>query len=201
MSCWGLLKDLGNGTDEDQLDCYVAELVRWNKAIRLVGPYDEDGIAEQVVDALLPFKYCPPSFPLLDIGSGAGLPAIPLAVGFPGHEVVCIEPRTKRVSFLRHAARTLGLEKVRVFEGRAEEVIADEPALEGHFRCVTARAVADVETLLNWALPYLSPEGMVVLGRGVERLPTPGGWRLESAKEYVNPLSGSNRLVAAYLRD
>jgi 16S rRNA (guanine527-N7)-methyltransferase len=198
---WRALTDLRPGIDTALLDLYVAELVRWNKVIRLVGPRDAEGMARQVTDALLPFLHEPPVFPLLDVGSGAGLPAIPLAVAWPGERVVCLEPRDKRVSFLRHAARTLGLRSVEVVQGRSETACEENPGLSHAFACVTARAVADVATLLAWAEPFLAPGGRVILGRGGEGETRVPGWSLVRWRTYEGPEGVGLRAVAAYKRE
>ncbi len=197
---WRLLEKAGFGPDFTLLDEYVSELNRWNKAIRLVGPRDEEGIARQVVDSLGPFFIEPPTFPLLDIGSGAGLPAIPLACLWRGERVVCLEPRAKRASFLRHMVRHLGLDTVEVAEGRAEEVIKSDPAMAGSFSTVTARAVASVEELLEMSRPYLASEGKVVLGRGPQPPVMVEGWRLRTDENYLGP-GGEKRTVLVYLPD
>jgi 16S rRNA (guanine527-N7)-methyltransferase len=181
------------------LDPYVAELARWNRTIRLVGPRDEEGIAAQVADSLAPFLIVAPTFPLLDIGSGAGLPAIPLALLW-GERVVCVEPRRKRVTFLNQVKRLLGLEQVETVCARAEEVLAPHPALANSFACVTARAVSDVATLLGWAEPYLAPDGVAVLGRGGGAPVEVEGWKLVSFEEYESQATGAPRSVVVYSR-
>lgn len=195
-SPWSPLLAFRPDADTAGLDLFVAELARWNKAIRLVGPRDEEGIALQVVDSLLPFCHEPPAFPLLDIGSGAGLPAIPLALLWKGARVVCLEPRDKRVTFLRHGARTLGLPGVEVAQGRAGE---PHPGLHCAFACVTARAVADVPTLLAWSAPFLAPGGKVLLGRGGEPPQEVEGWRLVYHRFYPGLPGTGERSVATYL--
>ncbi len=153
------------------LERYAQELERWNRAVRLVGPKDLPGIRVQIADALWPFLLHPPRFPLLDVGSGAGLPALPVAVAFPGAPITCLEPQGKRVSFLRHAVRAVGLEGVRVAQGRAEEAAARDPTLREAFATVTARAVGSAEELLALAGPYLSPGGTVFLPGGTRNRP------------------------------
>jgi len=141
-----------------QMERYCSILLEWNRAIRLVGPKDAAGIREQIVDSLLPYLLMKPSFPLLDIGSGAGLPAIPIAILNPKADIVCLEPRAKRTSFLRHAVRALGLSAVSIVEGRASALDPPE-GLIGKFSTVTARAVSEIETLLALARPCLAPGG------------------------------------------
>lgn len=194
---WSSLEPFGERVDGKALDAYVVELLKWNKAVRLIGPSDPEGAALQIVDSLLPFLYAEPSFPLLDIGSGAGLPAIPLAILWRGEEIVCVEPRSKRVSFIRHAARVLELGQVVAHCARAEELHHDQ-RLIGSFATVTARAVADVKTLLSLARPFLSQEGRVILGRGGEMPVEVEGWSLASHTCYSGPEGVKERSVVVY---
>lgn len=127
---------------------------------------------------------------LLDIGSGAGFPGLVLAAALPGLSVTLLEPRAKRVSWLKHAVRLLDLgARVRVMEGRAGEgAISDQP-----FATITLRAVAGLSESLALARPYLAPDGVILLPRGIKdrsaaeslgcrvidyRLPDPWGPRI-----------------------
>lgn len=191
-----LLLAAAPGLDVGLLGRYGEEILRWNRAVRLVGPRDPGGVDVQIADALYPFLLRPPSFPLVDIGSGAGLPAIPIAVAFPGATVLCVEPLAKRASFLRHAARVLGLGGVRVLACRAEEAVVREPGLGGAFSCATARAVSDVPTLLALARPFLAAEGRAFLPRGGESPPAVAGWALAEDLPYpFLPTVGLRRLA------
>lgn len=177
------------------LEAYAAELDRWNRAVRLVGPRELAGIRVQIADALAPFLLVPPLFPLLDIGSGAGLPALPLALAFPTQDIVCLEPLGKRVSFLRHAVRTLGLARVRVVQGRSEDTLRLHPELSQAFAGVTARAVADALALLHEARRFLLPDGRAFLLRGEEPPAQAQGWELDRDLPYPSlPGLGPRRL-------
>lgn len=183
--------------DLGKLEAYACEIHRWNASIRLVGPRDLGGVRLQVADSLYPFLSFNPGFPLLDIGSGPGLPGIPLAIAFPNAlEIVCVEPRLKRISFLRHAARTLGLQNVRIINGRISDVERDFPELLGSFETATARAVSDVVTLLGWAAPFLSKDGRVFLPRGEDAAPDVPGWRklIDSKYDFISDM-GCRRLA------
>ncbi|MEW6490770.1 MAG: RsmG family class I SAM-dependent methyltransferase [Thermodesulfobacteriota bacterium] len=179
------------------LETYARELERWNRSLRLVGPRDLSGIRVQIADALCPFLLVPPAFPLLDIGSGAGLPAIPIALCFPGTPVFCLEPLAKRVSFLRHAARVLGLPALHVLAARMEDT-SRHPQLLGSFATATARAVADPAALLAGARPFLRPDGQAFLLRGPEPPPEISGWELLRDLEYPPPPGVGPRRLAVY---
>ena len=197
---WALLRKLRPDAPFPRLDELAREIERWNRRIRLVGPRDLAGIRLQITDALLPFLKIPPLFPLLDLGTGAGLPLLPLAVVFPGADVTGVEPRHRRVAFVRHAARVLGLSRVRVVTGRAPRVLEDHPDLRGAFRSATARALADVPTLLGWLGPFLVPGGLAILPRGSEPPPRVDGWELVRDEAYTGPPGMGPRRVVAYAR-
>lgn len=198
---WAPLAALFPQLPRAALDRYVEELERWNRSIRLVGPRDRAGIRLQVIDAVLPFLHLPPRFPLLDIGSGAGLPGIPLALLHPQAAILCMEPRAKRVAFLRHACRVLGLTNVRVIPERTERALEVDPTLAHSVLTATARAVADVASLLDAAFPFLAPGGRVVLPRGGEDsgdLPT--GWERSLCLPYPAPKPLGSRSVQEFQR-
>jgi 16S rRNA (guanine527-N7)-methyltransferase len=98
-----------------------------------------------------------------DVGSGAGLPGIPLALARPGLRVTLVEPLLRRADFLREAVAELGLSVV-VVRGRAEDrAVRDEL---GEFDAVTSRAVAALDKLANWSLPLLRDGGRMLALKG-----------------------------------
>jgi 16S rRNA (guanine527-N7)-methyltransferase len=208
---WAFLAARRPGLDWARLEKYVCELEHWNRAIRLVGPKDAAGIRLQVTDALLPFLFYPPAFPLLDIGSGAGLPGLVVALAFPAlwgkgpvesaPRVICLEPQGKRVSFLRHAVRHLGLKGVEIVGQRAETALKGRGDLRRSFSVVTARAVAAAGELLDLAEPYLAEGGRVVLPRGDESPVFATGWRLSREIPYEGPPGFGPRRVHVYERE
>ena len=105
---------------------------------------------------------------VLDVGSGAGLPGLVLAIARPDLTVTLIEPLARRTSFLIEAVQHLGLAKmVRVFRGRAEEAATgtrERPALSGDV--VTARAVAPLDRLAAWCLPLVGKGGRLIALKG-----------------------------------
>ena len=103
---------------------------------------------------------------VLDIGSGAGFPGLPLAIMRPHIAVTLVEATGKKVGFLRRVADDLGLDNVTALNIRAEEA-AHHPTLRGHIDIVLARAVARLPVLLEYALPFVRPGGFVLaLKRG-----------------------------------
>ena len=101
---------------------------------------------------------------LVDVGSGAGLPGIPLALARPDLTVTLLEPLARRVAFLTECVDRLGLERVTVVRGRAEEGPVRRDL--GGADVVTARAVAPLDKLAGWCLPLLRPGGQLLAMKG-----------------------------------
>lgn len=98
---------------------------------------------------------------MADVGSGAGLPGIVLAIARPDVQMTLVEPLLRRTKFLDEAVRELGLERVRVVRGRAQD-LAGELSVD----VVTARAVAPLGTLARWTFPLLRPGGLLLALKG-----------------------------------
>lgn len=98
---------------------------------------------------------------LMDVGTGAGLPGIVLAVARPDLELTLVEPMARRVAFLAEVVERLGLDNVRLVRARAEELVGVESA-----PVITARAVAPLDRLARWTLPLTEPGGRVLAIKG-----------------------------------
>ncbi|PWU45450.1 16S rRNA (guanine(527)-N(7))-methyltransferase RsmG [Micromonospora globispora] len=156
----------------DRLDLAAAyaELLATEGVVRgLIGPREAPRIWERhLLNCAAVAERIPEGATVLDVGSGAGLPGLVLAIARPDLTVTLIEPLARRTSFLIEAVQQLGLTKmVRVFRGRAEEAAAgsrDTPPLRGDI--VTARAVAPLDRLAAWCLPLVVPGGRLVALKG-----------------------------------
>jgi 16S rRNA (guanine527-N7)-methyltransferase len=100
---------------------------------------------------------------LLDVGSGGGLPGLVIAIERPDIEVELLEAREKKVAFLHEASEDLGI-SVRIHHGRSENLARTD--LAGAFDLVTARAVAPLERLIPWTVPFLRPGGLLYAVKG-----------------------------------
>jgi 16S rRNA (guanine527-N7)-methyltransferase len=106
-----------------KLEAYVDLLLQFNTSMNLIGPMSRELIiAELILDSLVPAFVWPAGKTAVDVGSGAGLPGIPLAVAFPDVQFCLVEPRKKRAQFLKIAAHRLELKNVEVFEKRIEDL-------------------------------------------------------------------------------
>jgi len=148
-----------------RLTKYLDLLLKWQKSQRLVGSTEPGWIVENLLlDSLLFLPVLPfPLRTLLDLGSGAGLPGIPLKIVLNEVQLVLVESRRKRVSFLASVIRELGLEHARVVGRRVEDAM-DE--LEGGFDAVVMRCVGDPGDLLPVASRLVVRPGGVVVASG-----------------------------------
>ena len=106
-----------------RIEKYVDLLIEFNSAMNLIGPMNKAEIlAELILDSLAPLAIWPSGERVLDVGSGAGLPGIPLAIARPDLQFHLVEPRKKRSQFLKIVANRLGLKNVRVSANRLEEL-------------------------------------------------------------------------------
>jgi len=138
---------------------YLQELLEWNKTFSLTGIRNPDDIIiKNFIDSLTPLPYLDSSGSLLDIGSGAGFPSIPLKIACPELEVQLVEASRKKVSFIKHLIRTLGLEGVSALHSRVEEM--EQP--ERPFRTIISRAFRRPAPLLQLVTPLLKPSTTLI---------------------------------------
>lgn len=177
----------------DRLEVYVAELLRWNARINLTAITEPSAVAElHLLDSLAIVPHVPEGASVLDVGSGAGLPGIPLAIVRADVSVRMVDRTEKKVLFLRSAIARLGLRAVAVHE----RVEAGRAAEGGPFDVAVSRAFAEPSTWLQVARPQVRPGGRMLVMLGAERPPGvadgPGGDRLVEELSYALP-SGARR--------
>lgn len=144
------------------LQRYAELLLEWNRSVNLTGARTPQQVEAQIADAdpLLAVPWSGIS-QAIDIGSGGGLPAVPLAVAFPRIGFSLLEANARKCAFLEHVAGTLGLRNLVVLAGRAEE-LAHRRTLREHFDRATSRAAAPPAVLLELALPFVKPGGDLI---------------------------------------
>jgi 16S rRNA (guanine527-N7)-methyltransferase len=186
--------------ETDAFLVYIVELEKWSRKINLTAIHDEQEIViKHFIDSFSYIKGFDP-FPgarLLDMGSGAGFPALPIKILYPDLQVTLVESVQKKASFLRHMVRTLALTGVDVLDKRIEALSADRWSAHD---VVTARAFAKMEEALQLGVRFLKPHGIMVLSRGPEesikeRDVSSVGMAVENRLELSLPVSGDRRAI------
>lgn len=145
---------------------YFELLVEWNKVMNLTTITEmEDVVTKHFVDSLSLVKVLSDlkseQVQILDMGTGAGFPGIPLKIVFPELEITLLDSLNKRINFLNKVIEELGLKKIKAVHGRAEDYGRDREYREKYDYCVS-RAVANLSTLSEYCMPYVKIGGAFI---------------------------------------
>lgn len=171
----------------DLLEQYVLNLLNWNKKINLISRRDEDNIWQRHILGSIAFLFkfsLEKDTRLIDVGTGGGLPGIPIAILFPDIKVTLLDSIKKKYNAVCKIVFQLGLSNVEIVHGRAE-VVSKNVNFEQSYDYVIARAVAPIDDLIKWCKPFLKvtskniirsemvskytiPKGSIVLLKGGE---------------------------------
>ena len=189
-----------DGAHAAPLLAYLALLDRWNRTYNLTAVRDpREMVSRHLLDSLAMHGHVPDGR-LADLGTGPGLPGIPLALVRPGLQVTLVESNGKKARFLREALRTLGLANARVAECRIEALA--EP---GAYDAITARALATLPLILELGGHLLGPGGRLLALKGArpdaEIAALPAGWHLESVHPLTVPGLAAERHLVVVGRD
>jgi 16S rRNA (guanine527-N7)-methyltransferase len=178
----------------EQFETYFRLLVEWNERMNLTAITEREAVYEKhFYDSLTPAFHL--DFGgigrMADIGSGAGFPSLPLKILFPHLKVLIVDSLGKRIRFLEHLAAALGLSGVTCLHARAEDA-GRMPEHRDGYDLVTARAVARMNVLLEFCLPFARPDGLFAAMKGSD----PAG-EIEEAKRALSELGGRLEAVHA----
>jgi len=151
-----------------RLEWLAAELLHWNRRHNLTAITGQDAVYEKhLVDSLTLLPYLQGGSFLLDLGSGAGFPGLPLKIASPFLRVVAVDAVAKKIRFQSHVVRTLKIEGYRAVHGRAES-LATQHDYKGKYDLVTARALTSLVNLAKLAKPFLTEGGRLLAMKGPE---------------------------------
>lgn len=153
-----------NRLQTDKFRIFYRELVEWNKKINLTGITDyEEVITKHFLDSLtvISARQFQDTDMVIDIGTGAGLPGLPLLITFPWLKLVLLEATAKKITFIKYITEKLGLSVTQVINERAE-TLAHRPEYREQFDVVLSRAVAVLPVTVELALPFCKPGGIFI---------------------------------------
>lgn len=170
---------------QQQFEDYMNLLLDWNEKINLTAITEEDEIIlKHFVDSLTILKYIKKGESIVDIGTGAGFPGIPVKIAREDTKVTLVDSLNKRIIFLKEVIEKLHLEKIETLHYRAEEFGKNKKYRES-FDVATSRAVANLSTLVEYLLPLVKVGGICICMKGSEIKE-----ELENAKKAIQILGG-----------
>jgi 16S rRNA (guanine527-N7)-methyltransferase len=165
------IEELGIETNDEMLENlkkYKELLVEWNKVMNLTGIEDEREVyIKHFLDSISAVKngYIKDGISLIDVGTGAGFPGMPLKICLKNLEVTLLDSLNKRITFLQEVAKNVGINDIKYIHGRAEDFGKDDQYRE-QYDIATARAVAGLPVLMEFCVPFVKVGGYFVCLKG-----------------------------------
>lgn len=155
-----------SGGNDNPFDRYLALLIKWNARFNLTALTKPDEIrARHFDDSLEPLPFLRDCSTLIDLGSGAGFPGIPLKIANPQLDIVLLDATRKKIAFCSEVIRTLNLVGIRAIQGRAEDPSVQSSV--GTFDAVISRATWPLPHFIALSFPYLGENGILIAMRGL----------------------------------
>lgn len=174
-----------NKKQEENFNKYMDLLLEWNEKINLTAITDKDEIIlKHFIDSLTIEKYIKDNDKVIDLGTGAGFPGIPLKIKNESIDITLVDSLNKRVNFLNEVIKELNLKNITAIHSRIEDLAHDKNYRE-KYDVVTSRAVANMSTLVEYMLPFAKIGGICICMKGpnVDE-------ELENAKGAIKKLGG-----------
>ena len=185
-------KEFGLSIGNNEADLflkYLKELKDWNKKINLTAiKEDRDIVIRHFLDSLTLAPFLTGEETILDIGSGAGFPGIPLKIIIPSLRITLMDSVAKKVVFMRHIIWTLGLKDIEAVQGRGEDAKTIK-RFEACFDIVTSRAFAELGRFLDIAMPYAKKGGILLSLKGPKGSKEVEGLKRRDDLEYMQTKS------------
>lgn len=190
-----LLKNNIKLTDKqiEQFEFFKNELISWNNKINLTRITEEKDIyTKHFFDSLVPCKYINENDKIIDIGTGAGFPGIPIKIYFPNIKITLLDSVNKKILYLEDIIKKHNFNNINVIHGRAEDV-ANNKEYRECYDVAISRAVANMSTLVEYLLPFVKVNGKVICMKGPNIID-----ELEKSKKAINILGGKIEDVYEY---
>ena len=172
---------------------YMNLLIEWNEKINLTSIIEpNDIIIKHFVDCGTILKYINNNDNVIDVGTGAGFPGIPIKILNESLNITLIDSLNKRINFLKEVAEDLNLKNLKIIHGRAEDLAQNKEYREKYDKSVS-RAVANLSTLSEYDLPFVKINGQMIAMKGFEI-----DDELENAKKAINVLGGKVEKVEKF---
>lgn len=193
----------------NQIAIYLEELKRWAKIADLVSQSDpETIIRKHILDSLAIITFLPLHGRLIDLGSGAGFPGLPIAIANSALSATLLEPRRKRVNFLKEVIRKTSLTNAQAYEGRAEEFVHRD-GWRSAFDIVITRATWNICEFLIVASPFITQDGIIVAMKGAKaeeevksslRELATTGLAIKATHKYLLPYGNEERRIFVFTK-
>ena len=171
--------------EAEMFERYMNLLIEWNKVMNLTAITEKDEIIlKHFIDSLTILDYIQNDQKVIDVGTGAGFPGIPIKIMNPSLDITLMDSLNKRINFLNEVIKNIGLEKIKTVHSRAEELGHNKDYRE-KFDVATSRAVANLSTLLEYMMPFVKVGGICICMKGSNI-----SEELENAQKAINELGG-----------
>ena len=175
---------------KEQFYRYMEILIEWNKVMNLTRITEPtEIISKHFIDSLMVYNRIEEESKIIDVGSGAGFPGIPLKIIYPKAQITLLDSLNKRVTFLKEIIKELKLEKIEAIHGRAEDYGRDNNYRE-RYDIAIARAVAPLNILIEYLMPFIKKEGKCILMKGPNAKE-----EIETGKNAIKTLNGQIKNV------